>query len=177
MSNLKFLVLSFSYALCALHFTLIRSSLCYAQPLSSQELIEKALDYDSQLVTYQGEVVGELMRRGDFAWANVQDGKNALGIWLDKGLAVKIGFCGSYKFQGDRIKVTGVFHRACNQHGGDLDIHALEIEQVSGGYPIYHPINIHKEKLAIILLWISVCLEILVIFKKRRLRRFPGRAI
>ncbi|MDI6605929.1 MAG: hypothetical protein QME65_02145, partial [Candidatus Omnitrophota bacterium] len=68
--NLKFLVLSFSFTFFALHFALI-GSLAFAQPVSSTELIENAQAYDGKRVAYAGEVIGDIMRRGNFAWLNV----------------------------------------------------------------------------------------------------------
>lgn len=155
--SLKFLVLSLSFALFALHFTI--SS--YAQPVSSAELISKAKDYDGRLLAYEGEVIGDIMVRGGYAWINVNDGKNAVGIWLPKELTKDIIYTGSYKTRGDRLEITGIFYRACSQHGGDLDIHAQTLKKISLGRVIPERLNTDKRNLAIIFLGILFIVWIL----------------
>jgi len=156
--NLKFCVLSFSLALCILCSTL---GSAFAQTVSSTELINRAKDYDGRTVSYSGEVIGDIMVRGGHAWINVGDGENAIGVWLDKNLIKDIKYTGSYKSRGDWIQVSGVFHRACSQHGGDLDIHAQNISIVNPGRPIKHYLSLGKINLTIILfgvlslVWIS----------------------
>jgi hypothetical protein len=134
---------------------------CYAQPISSAELINNAKDYDNKSVVYQGEVIGEVMARGEYAWINLNDGKNALGIWLKKDLAKTIANAGSYKTIGDVVEVAGVFHRSCLDHGGDLDIHAESLSQIKGGYRVAEKLSGRRKKIAyglgtiLIILWIS----------------------
>jgi hypothetical protein len=74
---------------------------CYAQQISSTELINNAGEYDGKSVVYVGEAVGDVMVRGDFVWVNVNDGKNAIGVWMSKELAKEIRFTGSYHSKGD----------------------------------------------------------------------------
>ncbi|MGD9014947.1 MAG: DNA-binding protein, partial [Candidatus Omnitrophota bacterium] len=50
---------------------------CYAEPVSSTELIENAKSYDGQQVVYEGEVIGEVMHRRDGVWVNINDGDNS----------------------------------------------------------------------------------------------------
>jgi hypothetical protein len=108
-------------------------ALGYAQPVSSSELINNAKLYDGKTVVYSGEAIGDIMLRGDYAWANLNDGQNAIGIWLPKNLITDITYSGSYKSKGDWLEVTGTFQRACVLHGGDLDIHAQAIRKISSG--------------------------------------------
>ena len=51
------------------------------------------------MIVYAGEVIGDVMVRGDFVWVNINDGENAIGVWLDKELAREIQFTGSYHDQ------------------------------------------------------------------------------
>jgi hypothetical protein len=129
----------------------------FAQPISSTELINSAKQYDGKTVAYEGEVIGDIMVRGEYAWLNVNDGQNAIGIWMDKDLTKDILYTGSHKFKGDWIEVTGVFHRACLEHGGDLDIHAQAIRKVRQGRQIIERLNISKRNLAFVLLGV-LCL-------------------
>lgn len=114
-------------------------------------MIDNAQDYDGKVVSYAGEVVGEVMPRGDFAWANISDGQNAIGVWLPMALARNIVYSGSYQAVGDRIEVTGIFHRACPEHGGDLDIHAEAFSVTARGRALCQPVNSGKKNTALVL--------------------------
>jgi len=133
----------------------------FAQTISSADLINKAKEYDNQTVVYQGEVIGEVMARGEFAWVNLNDGKNALGIWIKTDLAGQIANIGSYKSIGDLVEVSGVFHRACLAHGGDLDIHAESLRLIKSGNRVKEHLSSRRQKIAyglgaiLIILWIS----------------------
>jgi hypothetical protein len=146
---------------------LLCSTVCFARPVSSTELINNAKQYDSQTVVYVGEIIGDIMVRGNYAWINVNDGKNAIGIWLDKGLLQDIIYTGSYKFQGDIIKVGGIFHRACIQHGGDLDIHAQSLTKIIPGRPTQEMPHFRKKNIVILLLGALVVIWILTLLKRR----------
>ena len=134
--------------------------------ISSDELIEKAKDYDGKFVTYSGEVIGDIMRRGDNAWINVSDGKNAIGIWLPFDETKKIKYTGKYQYKGDMVKVEGIFNRACSKHGGDLDIHSQKFEVIKKGYKVPVKINFINILIAGILFVFAVGLS-LIIYKKR----------
>jgi len=82
-------------------------------------------------VVYEGEVIGDVMGRGEYAWINVHDGQNAIGVWIDKALTKDILYTGSYQGRGDWLEISGTFQRACNLHGGDLDIHAQAIKKLA----------------------------------------------
>lgn len=133
------------------------STICYAQSVSSSELINNAKLYDGKVVTYEGEVIGDIMVRGEYAWINVNDGQNAIGIWIEKFLTKDILYTGSYKSKGDWLEITGVFQRACLQHGGDLDIHAQAIRKVRSGRQILERLNMSKRNLVFVLLGV-LCL-------------------
>ncbi|MFH0827168.1 MAG: DNA-binding protein [Candidatus Omnitrophota bacterium] len=152
--RIKFLVLSF--ALCALHFTLV-----FAQPVSSEDLIKNALEYDGKTVVYEGELIGDIMKRKEFAWVNVKEGESAIGIWIHRSLLQDVAYTGSYKSKGDTVEVTGIFHRACPEHGGDLDIHAETLDVTGRGRTVTEKMNPDKKNMAVMLLgalclvWIS----------------------
>ena len=140
-------------------------TVCYAQHISSTELINKAKEYDGKSVVYVGEAIGDVMVRGDFVWVNLNDGENAIGIWLDKELAKEIKYTGSYQTKGDRLEIAGVFHRSCIQHGGDMDIHAQDLRKISPGKLVKEELDTGKRNFTIILLGI-LCL--VLIFVRRR---------
>jgi len=140
---------------------------CYAQSISSSELINNAKFYDGKVVAYGGEVIGDIMARGNYAWINVNDGQEAIGVWIDRSLTADISYTGSYKTRGDWVEITGVFNRSCLQHGGDLDIHAQAIRKIKSGRHIIERTNINKRNLAVVLLGI---LGLLWILKQLKLK-------
>jgi hypothetical protein len=91
------------------------------------------------------------MKRGEYTWVNISDGSNAIGIWLKSSDVQKISFYGNNKSKGDTVKISGEFHRACAEHGGDMDIHSLSIEITEKGYSINEIVNMSKVKLGLIL--------------------------
>ena len=122
----------------------VSSSNCYAQTPASLELINNAKQYDGKTVNYRGEVIGDIMIRGDYAWLHVNDGIIAIGIWAPKTLIGDIRYAGDYHKKGDIVEVFGAFHRSCSEHGGDLDIHAYEIKKVILGNSVVQPISRKK---------------------------------
>jgi len=141
----------------------------YAQTISSTELIEKAKEHNNKIVEYRGEVVGDVMVRGNFAWVNLNDGQGAIGIWGKRDLVEgAVTYKGGYKYKGDVLSVKGVFHRACPQHGGDLDIHFDKATRVKEGYPIAHRLAPSKIIDAISLFIVALGFAILCKIKVRR---------
>lgn len=117
----------------------------YAQIVSSRDLIENAKRYDNSIVQFQGEVIGDIMQRGDNVWVNIKDGTDAIGIFSKKDLIDKIvRYKGDYNYKGDILVVKGVFHRACPQHGGDLDMHIYEASKIMDGFRTPHEIRFSK---------------------------------
>lgn len=151
---------------CAICFGALMS-LCYAQPVSSGELIAHGGQYDGQTVIYQGEAIGDVMSRGSHAWVNVNDGENTMGIWVPLALARQITYTGSYKSRGDRVEVVGIFHRACPEHGGDMDIHAQVLRKISGGRGIEEKLNTSKKNQVVILGALCILIWILTQFARK----------
>lgn len=137
-----------------------------ALEVGSNELISSAKDYDKKEIVYSGEVIGDIMKRGQNCWINISDGDNAIGVWAEESLAKNIKYKGSYKYIGDEVKVTGIFNKACPEHGGDLDIHAQKIEIIRKGYISKRPVNVYYILIAAILLVIAIVMN-MIIFKKK----------
>lgn len=121
-----------------------------ALAVGSVDLIEKGAQFDGKAIDYEGEVIREVMIRGDHAWLNVNDGANALGVWVERRMIQSLRHYGSYRTKGDWIKITGIFHRSCPEHGGDMDIHAVSVEVLKEGRPVAHPIRLERLILAFI---------------------------
>ncbi|MDF2888192.1 MAG: hypothetical protein K0R23_2577 [Lacrimispora sp.] len=143
-----------------------------AQSLTDiNDLIEKAKEYDGEDVTIQGEVIGESMKRGNYSWININDGTNAIGIWLDSDIAEGILSYGHYKSKGDTVKITGIFNRACKEHGGEADLHSSSFEIVKNGYEVKEQISPVKIIIAVILTLFALVLMLILVkvIKNRRL--------
>jgi len=171
--NLSFVHLKICvyFVICALCFVIYNNA--YAQPLNSNELINQAARYDGKVITYAGEVVGDVMVRGNYAWINVNDSNNAIGIWVDKIKVQDIIYTGNHKARGDWVEITGVFHRACSEHGADLDIHGEAVKKIVPGRPILEEADREKRKIAVTLLG-GLCLAlILQLFKKPLKKKSP----
>jgi opacity protein-like surface antigen len=119
------------------------------------ELVKNMSKYDGKVVTIQGEVIGDLMVRGTYAWITVNDDRyskksveeggeligmsnSGIGVWVPVSDTAGINMYGGYKSKGADVRVTGIFHRACHEHGGDTDIHATSLEVLKPGYPFHH---------------------------------------
>jgi hypothetical protein len=122
----------------------------------STTLVEDAKEWDGRTVTFTGEAVGEAMRRGTMAWIHVNDDayglhegagtllagfNGGIGVWVETRLASRITVFGDYGHHGDVVEVTGVFHAACPQHGGDMDIHAGSLRVTRAGQRVKHPVD------------------------------------
>lgn len=137
----------------------------FAQSISSSELIANTRQYDGKLIFFQGEVVGDIMSRGEFVWLNVLDGQNALGIWTSLDLAKGILYSANYTTIGDKVKIQGTFNRRCAQHGGDLDIHAVSIKKINSGMGVHEKTD--KVKLTLVVVLGGLCLILILIrFRK-----------
>lgn len=138
------------------------------------ELIDNGKEYDDQTITVQGEAIGELLERGENSFLNINDGTSAMGIFLSTEGGQLVNYYGNYHNMGDTVKVKGVFHRACDEHGGDMDIHCNSIELVTKGYKRTHEIN--KWKIIGILL-LSPCAVIGSINVYRILKKSDKKSI
>ena len=138
-----------------------------AAKMDLNQLIENAKALDGKQVTVQGETIGEIMVRGDYSWVNINDGTNAMGIWLKTPDAQKVTSYGNYKSKGDTIRITGIFRRACAEHGGEADIHSDTMEIVTKGSPVKEQIPVGK-LVAVVLLAPTAGILYLLYLKKMK---------
>lgn len=160
--------------------------------VSSGELVENASLYDGKTVVFRGEVIGDVMVRGDYAWINVNDDTYSSGsrelsgynsgqsIWCKAQDVEFIKITGDYRHVGDCIEVVGVFNRACAEHGGDMDIHAEEIRLIKRGSAIPRPVEFSRIWACLILFTTSLSLFSLgryLRYKRERREKVKGAAI
>lgn len=111
-------------------------------PLTPGDVVEEPRAYDGASVVVQGEAIGDVLRADDeHRWVNVLGGGAAIGVYMPTGMADEIKHLGIFKTFGDTVAVRGVVNLACEQHGGEFDIHAEELEIVEPGGPRENPVD------------------------------------
>lgn len=148
-------------------------ALADGEPVDSNDLIDRAKDFDNTTVVYEGEVLGDILDRGEYAWLAVSDGSNTIGCYVTRAQAEQIDFVGGYGKRGDAVRIVGVFHRACAEHGGDLDIHAQSVTVLQAGQAVPMPLSRSVTILAIVLPLPAAALLILI-WRRRAADRPAG---
>ena len=137
---------------------------------SSTELVEHPAWWDGKRIAFAGEAVSCRMVRGSYAWVHLNDDSYAersvenggpltgynsgQAVWVPAALASRIATYGGYRHQGDVARVVGVFHAACAEHGGDMDIHADMLVIERPGRAIPHPLQLER------LVWLLVLVPV-----------------
>ncbi|MGL5316222.1 MAG: hypothetical protein ACRC92_23390 [Peptostreptococcaceae bacterium] len=132
----------------AIFFTTFFTININGKEYSINDLIENGKDFDKANITISGEAIGEALDRGDYTWININDGTNAIGIYMSSDDANKVSNYGGFKQTGDTLEVRGVFNRACKEHGGDMDIHAKSVSVAEKGKST--PTNISSDKVILL---------------------------
>ena len=156
--------------------------------VSSEELIENSDFYDRMKVIYTGEVVGDILGRGEYCWITVNDdhygrkpickyeelkgGNTGMGVYCRSDMLEEVTWVGSYRNVGDLIKVTGVFYKASPRHGGDTMIEAEEISVIRKGGDVEVRRGIIGEVTAFLVLVVaSLALGAAWLSRRRKSRR------
>ena len=141
--------------------------------VSSSSCFEGAVRFDGQAVRFRGEVIGDVMSRGDHVWLNVSDGQNTLGVWIAGAALPALRHVGRYDARGDVLDLQGVFHRACPEHGGDMDLHA-ETAMATAGAPTPHAVDTTRLVVAGVLLLASLATWLGWKLREKKLRADEG---
>ncbi len=159
---------------------LAHGSTCHgSEKTRINDLIENAKEYDGRNVMVEGEVVGDKLQRGEYVLITVNDdpyskqsipsgskpkgvGNIGIGVWVPNNKAKEISVPGSYERQGQYVRIEGVFNRACAEHGGDMDIHAENVEILKSAHLIRHHIQFWKLLIVLVLSSITIALLLAV---------------
>lgn len=139
----------------------------HAQTMTIAQLIEQAPDVNETTVILEGEAILEPLERGEYVWININDRSGALGLWMSADLADRVSRYGKYDMRGDLLRIEGVFYRACEEHGGDMDVHVRTLSVIKAGYPIKHPVDVWRFTIAVIL---GLCALATVVFHRQLLQ-------
>lgn len=149
------------YAICGIHAD--------EETVSCSELIDHSKKYDGKKIVFEGEAIGDILYRGSYAWINVSDGNNsAIGIWMTKEQAQSIKTTGAYEITGDTVEIAGIFHAACSEHGGDMDIHATAVTVMKQGYMMKEKTPVWLKMLSVAALTAAAALGGLFVYRKKQ---------
>ena len=146
-----------------------------ADVLTPPEAVAVALDSadeagDGVVVTVQGEAVGESLAAPDgLRWVNLLGDGTALGVVMSAREAAAIAAFGEYRQRGATVRVTGTLQRGCDEHGGDLDLHATSVVVLDVGKEIPHDVHPAKFWLALVALGVALVLWLRYLQLRRRL--------
>lgn len=98
---------------------------------------------DGVTVSFSGEVVGDVMTAdADHKWVNLlaSDG-SCVGVLVDNSMASRIKNVGDYSTTGTTLQVRGIYSVDCDEHQGELDVHAEDVRVLDAGGKIFHAVN------------------------------------
>jgi len=130
------------------------------------QLIKDSHTYDLMPIVIEAEVILEVLERNDFAWINVNDGSNAIGVYLPIKMTQELTFFGDHSHIGDIVRIEGIFYRNCIEHGGEMDIHATRLTIVQKGFKVEREVSVWKFAIAFISVSLSVI--VLLIYRNKR---------
>lgn len=137
-------------ACAALVLSVAASAAAAPAALTPAEAVALALKSDGAHAIVRGEALGEsLAAPGGKRWVNIGREGTAIGVVMTAEQAAKVPRFGRYRQRGATLEVSGVLNSACDEHGGDLDVHAESVSVLDEGGPIVAPIHPGK-------LWLAV---------------------
>ena len=152
---------------------------------TSGQVLECPELFDGLVVSYAGEVVGDVLRRDGGSWLLLNDDAYALEVGplaetgefrgTNSGLAVwapspqdrRIETAGRAGVRGDVVEVTGTVRRSDPEDGGGLTIRAQELEVLASAVAVDAPVHWRQVAVAGVL----VVLTLLLVLRDRRTDR------
>lgn len=149
---------------------------------TSGEILGCPVAFDGLIVSYAGEVVGDVLRRDGGSWLLVNDdayalvtgplgatgtpsGTNSgLAVWVPSPLDRQVDQAGRAQLRGDVIEVVGEVRRADPQDGGGLTVRADELEVIAEAVEVDVPVHWRQ-------VWVAVGLAAVAIAVAVRDRR------
>lgn len=136
-----------------------------SETIDINNLIFESNIYDHNIVEVKGEAIGEELNRGEYSWININDSTNSIGIYMESNDAKKVKVYGGYNKTGDTVFIEGKYNKACIEHSGDTDIHAINVEVIKDGVKVEPEIPSYKPVIAIGLIMISFSINYML-YKK-----------
>lgn len=138
-----------------------------AEVLNINDLVLKSNEFNHEIISVQGEAIGESLKRDKYSWVNIKDSTNAIGIYMKNEDVKKINIYGGYNKIGDNLEVEGVYNKACSEHLGDTDIHAIKVDILENGIVVEEDVPSYKSIIAVGLIMISFSINY-ILYKKSK---------
>lgn len=154
--------------------------------VTSTQVLSCPAGYDGSVVTYAGELVGDVLHRDGGAWVLVNDdayalergplpahrrsggGTNSgLSVWLPAPLAARVDVPDELGRPGRRgvvVMLTGTVHRADAQDGGGVTLRATSMSRLAPAVTLSEPL--HRTQ-AIVAVGLLVAVAGLVVARRR----------
>ena len=142
-----------------------------AQPIemTTADIASAHTSLDGSDVVFQGEAIGEALRAGrGESWVNVLDGGIAIGVVVQDEELDRIDTFGDYRRTGTRLTVFGTLNLVCDEHGGDLDVHADRIVIMKEGAERNEQFDRGLFAVASALCFVGIALAYLYSYQKRQ---------
>lgn len=154
-----------------------------ADPLadvSAGELIDCPAIFDGRRVVYVGEVIDAVLPRGNRAWVQLNDdpysgeagplpqsrtalgGNSGIAVSIPREAAQRVDHVGSYRAQGDVLRVMGRYHAADPADGGAPAIQADQVRIVRPGHDIAHRVSSTRVVAAIALSLVALAVALML---------------
>jgi hypothetical protein len=159
---------------CIAVLLLSTASFAAAAPLAvdTTRLSQGEAALDGATVRFSGEAIGEALKAGgDYRWVNVLADGVAIGVFTPQELVGDIDGYGDWDRTGSIVEVTGVYNVACEQHGGDLDVHATDVRVTRRSIARTHPVRPYKAIVAFLAAAVGIALALRYRTLKRRRER------
>ncbi len=137
-------------------------------------LVNRALD--GATVRFSGEAVGNLINAemGN-RWINVTDtGNSSIAVYMSSSQAEQVDNYGDYNTSGAELLITGAYHIACEEHQGELDVHAVTVEVADKGGQTEHVLESRDVVVGLALCVVGLVFVALFLFLRRRADRKEG---
>jgi len=113
--------------------------------MTPADAVELGLAQDGVEIVLQGEAIGEaLAAPGGKRWVNLLGDAVAIGVVVDAKGAAEVTRFGEYRQRGATLLVRGRLNSACDDHGGDLDVHATSVRIIDAGHTSPHVVHPNK---------------------------------
>ncbi|UCD15338.1 MAG: hypothetical protein JSV34_06385 [Candidatus Omnitrophota bacterium] len=134
----------------------------YAAGISLNEILTNPAEYDNQIVEVEAEVIGDLIKDRGGVWINISSKETNIGIFSQRrDLDEIINYWGSYRQDGDIVRIRGTFYSKCPVHE-ERDIHSDDIEVLKEGAIRKEVIAPYKIRLAIV--FFIICLTTAAVY-------------
>lgn len=128
---------------------------------------------DGAEVRFEGEAIGEeVAASGDRVWVALSaTSGQSISVLMDADDAEVIDAYGDYGTTGATVRVRGTYHVACDDHSGELDVHASEVELVAASSESANDVSVRRLETALALAAAGVVLVVSYLLLRRRMRR------